>query len=285
MNQNPKADIETPSGKGAGDENFPVGSFLLPRRLRPHVAKYYAFARAIDDIADNPGLSPEEKHDRLDGFGEAIMGRSGDQAFQKARALRESMQETNVSFRHALDLISAFKQDAVKSRYKNWDELMDYCDRSASPVGRYLLELHGEDKQGFRYSDALCNALQVINHVQDCKDDYLQLDRVYIPEGWIVLSGGKINEIDHTEATEGVQSAIDKCVAGSRELMKLAHRLPSHLKSRSLAMESQTIINIADKLLDKLEHEDPVAGRVELTRPQYIGCGIRGVFSVIFGKG
>ena len=284
MTSDQPAVAKTPSGKGAGDENFPVGSFLLPRRLRPHVAKYYAFARAIDDIADNPDLSPEEKYDRLDGFAEAILGRTGDQAFEKAKILRQSMLETNVSLKHALDLISAFKQDAVKLRYKNWDQLMDYCDRSAAPVGRYLLELHGEDKQAFRYSDALCNALQVINHLQDCKDDYLNLGRVYIPEDWIVPGGGKITEIDHSKSTEGIQSAIQKCVGGSRELMKLAKRLPSHLSSRSLAMESQVIINIAGKLLDRLACEDPLAGRIELTRGQKTMCALRGVFKVLFSK-
>ena len=282
MASNQPAFAETPSGKGAGDENFPVGSFLLPRRLRPHVAKYYAFARAIDDIADNPDLSPEEKYDRLDGFSEAILGRTGNEAFEKARILRQSMLETNVNLKHALDLISAFKQDAVKFRYQNWDQLMDYCDRSASPVGRYLLELHGEDKLAFRYSDALCNALQVINHLQDCKDDYLNLDRVYIPEGWIVRGGGKITELNAEKASKGLQDAIRKCVDGSRELMKLARRLPLHLGSRHLAMESQVIINIADKLLDRLGCEDPLAYRVELTKGQKAICGIRGVFRVLF---
>ena len=128
--------IETPSGKGADDENFPVGSFLLPRRLRPHVATYYAFARAIDDIADNPQATPEEKLVRLDAMERALDGAPGDDAaaVEKATRLRSSLIATQVDFAHARDLVSAFRQDAVKGRYADWDELMDYCNRSASPV-------------------------------------------------------------------------------------------------------------------------------------------------------
>lgn len=274
--------LETPSGKGAADENFPVGSFLLPRRLRPHVAKYYAFARAIDDIADNPDLAPEDKVERLDGFKDAILGRTGDQAFVKAIELRESLLETNVDLAQALDLISAFKQDSWKLRYEDWAELMDYCDRSAAPVGRYLLELHGEDKAAFKYSDALCNALQVINHLQDCKDDYLELDRVYIPKDWLKENQGEIKDIKGEAATLGLIQTIHQCVEASLDLMMVARQLPGKLKSRSLAMESAVIVRIADKLLEKLAEEDPVAGRVELSKLQYFGCALKGVFSVLF---
>lgn len=276
--------METPSGKGAGDENFPVGSFLLPKRLRPHVAKYYAFARAIDDIADNPELKPDEKVERLDGFKDALLGRTGDQAFIKAIRLRESMLETHVDLNHALDLISAFKQDSWKLRYDNWQELIDYCTRSASPVGRYLLELHGEDAAHFEYSDALCNALQVINHLQDCKDDFKALDRVYIPQDWLKENQSKTNDIGAGEASLGLLKTIHQCVEGSLDLMATARKLPGVLKNRSLAMESAFIVEIADKLLEKLAHEDPVATRIELSKWQFFVCGAKGVAAVLFAK-
>lgn len=284
MTNPPDHKMETPSGKGAGDENFPVGSFLLPRRLRPHVAKYYAFARAIDDIADNPDLAPEDKVERLDGFKDAILGRTGDRAFAKAIALRKSLLETNVDLVQALDLISAFKQDSWKLRYETWDELIDYCNRSAAPVGRYLLELHGEDRAAFKYSDALCNALQVINHLQDCKDDYQELDRVYIPKDWLAENDAKIKDIKGETATLGLIQAIHQCVEGSLDLMAVARKLPGHLKSRSLAMESAVIIRIADKLLEKLAAEDPVKGRVELSKLQYFTATLKGVLSVLFSR-
>ena len=180
---------ETPSGKGAGDENFPVGSFLLPAPLRPHVAVFYAYARAIDDVADNPDLASEEKVSRLEGFATAIRGERDDPAYDNSRPHARQPVGDDITTKHCLDLISAFKQDAVKGRYANWAELLDYCDRSASPVGRYLLDLHGEDPADYRYSDALCNALQVINHLQDCQTDYRQIDRVYLPLDWLAEAG------------------------------------------------------------------------------------------------
>ena len=282
--ETPARAVETPSGKTAGDENFPVGSFLLAKKLRPHVASYYAFARAIDDIADNPDLRPFEKTERLEGFGRAIRGQTSDPVYEKALVLRASLEETGVDPRHALDLISAFKQDAVKPRYKNWDELMDYCNRSASPVGRYLLELHGEDQAAFKYSDALCNALQVINHLQDCRDDYLGLNRVYLPKAWLRKFGSSPDDLKQEASTPGLRKTLDRCVLESRRLMEAARQLPGHLSSRTLAMESAVIIRIADKLLDKLARQDPLAMRVELTRLEFLGCGVSGVLAGLIAR-
>lgn len=274
--------VGTPSGKGAGDENFPVGSFLLPRRLRPHIVRYYAFARAIDDIADNPILKPREKIRRLEGFARAIQGKEKGEGFAKAIALKDSLEETGVDKRHALDLVSAFKQDAVKLRYKNWDDLMDYCDRSASPVGRFLLELHGEDKAGFKYSDALCNALQVINHLQDCQDDYASLGRVYLPQDWLRKNRGRTEDLKGGASTQGLLATIRQCAEASRQLMATARKLPGNLKSRRLGLESAVIVKIAERLLDKLEREDPVARRVELNAFQFLACGAAGVVLALF---
>lgn len=270
------AGVETPSGKGAGDENFPVGSFLIARRLRPHVAAYYAFARAIDDIADNPKLNPSEKLERLDAMDAALCGESRDPALAKARRLRASLLETGVDFAHARDLVSAFRQDAVKGRYASWDELMDYCNRSASPVGRFLLELHGESRKGFASSDALCNALQVINHLQDCAQDYLNLDRVYLPGDWLAEAGETVEALSRDHASPGLRQVIDRCLDRTRHLLKDADRLPASLNSRRLAMESAVIVKIAWRLTDELSRRDPVAERVELTKPQFLWCGLRG---------
>ncbi|MEO1000364.1 MAG: squalene/phytoene synthase family protein, partial [Pseudomonadota bacterium] len=151
--------VETPSGKGAGDENFPVGSRLISRALRPHVMAYYDFARAADDIGDNPDLAPEEKIARLDAFAAAL----DDRSLPTPARLAETFAATGVSVETATDLCAAFRQDAVKLRYADWDELMGYCRLSANPVGRFLLELHGEDREALPRSDALCSALQVLN--------------------------------------------------------------------------------------------------------------------------
>jgi len=278
------AALETPTGKGAGDENFPVGSLLLPRRLRPHVATFYALARATDDIADNPDLAPDEKVRRLDLFEQAVRGRQfHDPALDKAYRMRTSLAETGVTERHICDLLAAFKQDATKLRYRDWDDLMGYCALSASPVGRYLLDLHGEDPAGYKYSDPLCNALQVLNHLQDCKDDYLALDRVYLPGDWMAAEGVTVADLDRPAAAPGMRRVIDRALDGVTGLMETARGLPSHLGDRRLVMESAVIVRLADRLTALLRAGDPIAGRVALKRADFVRCGIGGVWEGLFG--
>jgi squalene synthase HpnC len=276
--------VETPSGKYADDENFPVGSWLLPKRLRPHVAIFYAFARAIDDIADNPDLAPEEKIARLDGFAAALTGRHGDAGYEKAARLRASLEETGVTPQHGLDLIAAFKQDAIKLRYRHWDDLMGYCILSASPVGRYLLDLHGESKAGYPASDALCNALQVLNHLQDCQTDYRRLDRVYLPLDWMSAARATVEDLDAPRASPGVRQVIDRCLDGTDELIALARTLPGRLRSRHLAMESAVIVRIAGKLSRLLRRRDPLAMRVVLSKPAFLVCGVQGSIQGLFRR-
>jgi len=267
---------EAPSGKGAGDENFPVGSFLLPAALRPHVATFYAFARTIDDVADDADLDPEEKLRRLDGFDRALKGETDDPAYAKALRLREVMTGTGITVQHGRDLISAFKQDAVKGRYKDWDELVDYCSHSAAPVGRFLLDLHGESRDDWTYVDALCNALQIINHLQDCKDDYCNLDRVYLSTDWMTEEGTDVAALDAPAASPAMRRVLDRTIEATEGLMTTARRLPAVVRSRRLAMESGAVVCIADRLLERLRRQDPIATRVELSRPIFLISCLQG---------
>ena len=262
--------VEAPSGKNAGSENFPVGSWLLPAKLRPHVATFYAFARAIDDIADSETLSAAEKIRRLDGFEAALTGASNDPGYAKALALRASLAETRTTTQHGCDLISAFRQDAVKSRYASWDELIDYCNRSAAPVGRYLLDIHGEKQSDYRYSDALCNALQVINHLQDMGDDRRTLDRVYLPNDWMQAAGCDVTHLDALQLSPALRAVADQCLDGCVTLMKEANQLAVRLESRRLGAESAVIAAIARKLIARLFEQDPLATRVKLGKPDLI---------------
>jgi squalene synthase HpnC len=272
------AAVETPSGKSTASENFPVGSFLLPARLRPHVATFYAFARAIDDIADNPALAPADKIARLDGFAAALTGAAPGPGYEKAERLRASLAATGVTAQHGLDLIAAFKLDAVKLRYADWRELIEgYCMLSAAPVGRTLLDLHGEDRAGFRASDALCNALQVLNHLQDCQDDYRQLDRVYLPQDWLAAAGTGVEALDAPASSPGIRRVIDQCLDGTDDLIAVARLLPGQLRSRRLAMESAVIVRIAERLSRMLRRRDPLAGRVKLSGLQFAGCALTGI--------
>ena len=259
---------ETPSGKGAGDENFPVGSVLLPRRLRPKVAIFYAYARAIDDIADNPALDPDDKIARLDGFDRALVGETDDPAYEKAHRVRETMAQTGQVVRHCRDLIVAFKQDAVKSRYDSWDDLMGYCRHSAAPVGRFLIDLHGGPDSAWPAADALCNALQVINHLQDCADDYRNLDRVYLPGDWMAAEGAAVEELALDAMPPGLKRVKDRCLDGVDALLRDARPLMPALRSRRLALESAAIHALARALSKRLRAGDPVAARIELSKPR-----------------
>ena len=273
------ATVETPSGKGAGDENFPVGSFLLPKRLRPKVAIFYAYARAIDDIADNPDLDPDEKVARLDGFDRALLGETDDPAYAKAHRIRETMAETGQVIRHCRDLLIAFKQDAVKSRYDDWDDLMNYCRHSAAPVGRFLIDLHGGPDSAWPAADALCNALQVINHLQDCADDYRNLDRVYLPGDWMAAEGASVVELRAAAMTPGLLRVKDRCLDGVDALLEEARPLMPALRSRRLALESAAIHALARTLSKRLRAGDPVAARIELSKPRAgltAACGVLG---------
>jgi squalene synthase HpnC len=252
--------VETPSGKGAGDENFPVGSILISRRLRPHVMRYYAFARAADDIADNPELTPEEKVRRLDAFEAGL--NPGATAPETATRLRDSLAETGVPDSCARDLLVAFRLDATKLRYGNWGELMEYCAVSAHPVGRYLLDLHGEDAATHGPGDALCAALQVLNHLQDFGEDRRELDRVYLPADWMEKAGTDVADLDATASSLGLRKVIDQCLDGCDRLLDRSQPLAGMIRSRRLGAEVAIIQRLARRLAARLRREDPLAMRV-----------------------
>lgn len=280
-----EARLETPSGKGASDENFPVGSLLVSRALRPAVARYYAFARAIDDIADNPALPAETKIERLQRFAEAIHGEhAGDPALAKAVACREALLAHEVPLRHASDLTTAFIQDARQARYADWQDLLGYCENSANPVGRFLLALHGtEDPAAYRASDALCTALQVINHLQDCGDDLHTLDRCYLPQDWMAAEGAATEELTGKALTPALRRVLDRCLDGTEALLDEAHSLPGRLPSRRLALEAATIYRLARRLTKALRARDPLAERVAFGKGAMLRAGLGACCAVFFG--
>lgn len=269
--------IETPSGKDVAYENFPVGSWLLPRRLRLHVLCFYRFARAADDIADNEALSAEEKIARLDRFAAALSGQEkNDSACETAHRMRESLAVTGVSPQHCADLLAAFKLDATKLRYRDWDDLMGYCGLSAAPVGRYLLDLHGGSRDGYAAADALCLALQVINHLQDCREDYLNLDRVYLPQDWMDAESASLDSLRETRTSPQLRAVFDRMIVETRALLTITATLPAGLESRRLAMESGATLAVAWRLVRHLERKDPLTRRIVLKRPRFLICCLGG---------
>ncbi len=267
--------VETPSGKGRADENFPVGSFLIRRELRPHVHAFYRFAREADDIADNPALAPGDKVRRLDRMGAVLDGAPGTDA-PAARAMRASLAATGVSAQHCHDVLTAFRLDATKLRYRDWDDLMEYCRYSAAPVGRQLLDLHGEGRQSWTSSDALCSALQVLNHLQDCGADYRALDRVYIPENHLAIAGARIEDLAASRTSPELRDAIDRLLDSTDRLIEQASYLPPAVRSVGLRRECAVIVGLARRLSRRLRRGDPLATRVKLSRGDFAAAFVVG---------
>jgi farnesyl-diphosphate farnesyltransferase len=265
--------VEAWSGKDRGDENFPVGSFLIARTLRPHVHAYYNFARNADDIADSDQLSPEEKIARLKVMEAVLVGES-EELSPAAAALRKSLAVSGVPAIHARELLVAFRQDAVKSRYESWAELMDYCRYSAAPVGRYVLDLHGEDRATWPASDALCAALQVLNHLQDSSRDLRSLDRCYLPQDWLHKNESSTDDLARPKTSAGLRAVFDEMLAATEKLNAQAAALPDLVRSRRLRMETAVIAALARRLTARLRKNDPLAMRVKLTKVDFVLAGL-----------
>jgi len=262
------------SGKGAHDENFPVASRLIKRQHRPVILAFYEFVRVADDIADHPELASTEKIARLDRLEASLLGKGGDDP--EGLRLRAILEERNLSPRHAQDLLSAFRQDATKHRYASWDELIDYCSRSAMPVGRFVLDAHGETRATWPASDALCAALQVINHVQDCAEDYRALDRVYIPLDALAASGASVEQLDGKESAPSLKDCLRGVVARTGVLLDESRGLEASVSDTRLALEISVIQSLASRLIAILMVRDPLAERVHLTKAEALATALSG---------
>lgn len=257
--------VEQWSGKDRGDENFPVGSVLIAARLRPHVHAFYAFARNADDIADSPVLTPEDKVARLDVMEAVLLGQQ-EQGSPSGTRLRASLAECGVTPRHAQELLVAFRRDAVQPRTPDLADLMAYCRHSAVPVGRHVLDLHGESQATWPASDALCAALQINNHLQDCGRDLAELGRCYLPDDLMAAHGTGIEDLRRPAATPGMRAVLDALLVECDRLNTAGAALPGLVRDRRLRMETAVIVALARRLSARLRREDPLAGRVKLRK-------------------
>ncbi|MFX4221891.1 MAG: squalene synthase HpnC [Thalassobaculum sp.] len=269
----------------AETENFPVASLLMARDLRPAVMAYYDVARAADDIADDAHLPAAEKLRLLDRIDAALTANADDRAEDLSRAgdgwtrsalatairASQALSAHSVPVEHATRLLVAFRRDAVQPRTTDWSDLMDYCANSAAPVGRFLLDLHGEDPDHRPASDALCSALQVLNHLQDCGDDYRSLDRIYLPTDWLAEEGVPDSDLAAPRSSAGLRRVLDRCLGEVAALLTRARPLPGRLRSVRLALETAVILALADTLAGRLAASDPLAGRVQVPKPAMLG--------------
>jgi squalene synthase HpnC len=271
------------SGKGHKDENFPVASILLKAEHRAPVMAFYHFARAADDVADNPAATPPEKLALLGAMRATILGH-GD-AEPTARTLRETMTEHGLSSDHATDLLVAFARDCTVDHYDDWPALMEYCRYSAMPVGRYVLDVHGEDHATWGASDALCAALQVINHVQDCGKDYRAIQRVYLPRDILAHHGARVEDLGGAAATPALRAVIIDMATRTDGLLAQSAGFARQIRDRRLAAEVAIIHRLAVSLNARLKRRDPLSQRVHHRAPEALGlAALAAVTQMIKGR-
>jgi hydroxysqualene synthase len=253
------------SGKGHKDENFPVASFLIAAQHRPAVLAFYRFVRFADDIADHATALPDEKLRLLEEMRATLVGDSD--ASPEGVNLRAVLAKKNLTPVHALDLLEAFRRDVTKLRYRDWDDLLDYCRYSAMPVGRFVLDVHGESRHAWPANDALCAALQIINHLQDCAKDYRELNRVYIPEDALAAAGAKAPALAALAASPALKSVIAGLARKNAGLLDKSKGFARQLRSARLALEVDLIQTLAEDLNAKLTRRDPLSQTVHHSKP------------------
>jgi squalene synthase HpnC len=257
------------SGKTHRDENFPVGSFVIAPRHRPLVLAFYRFARSADDVADHPTAEPSEKLALLETLRATLAGEDGRSA--EAARLRTMLLDRDLSIQHGLDLLEAFGRDVTKLRYDDWDDLMEYCRYSAAPVGRMMLDIHGEPRSTWPASDALCAALQVINHLQDCGKDRRDLDRVYLPRADLVAAGARVEDLDGAVAPPALRAVLADLARRAQALLVRAKPLAGQIRDPRLRLEVAFIQRVAEDLACRLRARDPLSERVHHRKLELLG--------------
>ncbi len=269
------APVWDPGEKTHRDENFPVASHLISQKYRPAILAFYRFARAADDVADHPELSEDAKIRKLDQFEETLLGKSNE--IEDALPLREAINASGLTPKHGQDLLTAFRMDASKQRYADWDDLIHYCSYSAMPVGRFVLDVHGESRSTWPANDALCAALQIINHLQDCGPDYRRLGRVYIPLDALAKRNIPVEALGAQKASPELLACIHE-LAGKTQTLLGSADLSRGIKDLRLSLEVAAIERLARKLVALLLTRDPLSQTVHLSKTGFASILITAAF-------
>jgi len=259
-------------------ENFPVASRAVPARLRCPIAAVYAFARTADDFADEGTRTPEERLALLEEYGRRLdVMAAGDPQDTPGDdpvfiALGDAYRNYRLPLTLFHDLLDAFRQDVTKKRYADFAEVMDYCRRSANPVGRLLLHLYGETSYDrLARSDAVCSALQLINFLQDIGQDYRECGRIYLPQDDMRACGVGEDAISAVRTDAAMLRLVELQVVRIRALYATGAPLGRELRGR-LGLELRLILSGARRVLDKLAAERmDVFSRPRLKRMDWVG--------------
>lgn len=268
---------ELRSGKTHRDENFPVASWIIHPRHRALILAFYNFVRTADDIADHAKLGEGQKLVFLDLLEAELLGRGDSQP--EAVNLRRALIERSMPPRHALDVLIAFRMDVTKLRYETWDEVIHYCRYSAMPVGRFMLDVHGESTSTWVASDALCAGLQINNHLQDCGKDYKNLNRVYLPRDALAAAGASVEQLGGDRAPAALLQCLHSLAARTESLLEESKSLSAEVKDLRLGLEISVIQAFADKIVRLLKVRDPLRERVHLNPVELLAFSLGGLTS------
>jgi hydroxysqualene synthase len=266
---------ELRSGKTHRDENFPVASWIIHPRHRALILAFYNFVRTADDIADHANLPEREKLDLLELLEAELLGRGDSQ--KEAVTLRQALAERAMSPRHALDVLIAFRMDVTKLRYETWDEVIHYCRYSAMPVGRFVLDLHGESTSTWVASDALCAGLQINNHLQDCGKDYRNLNRVYLPRDALAAAGASVESLGEARAPAPLLRCLHSLAVRNEALLDEGKSLGAAVRDFRLGLEISVIQAFADRIVSLLKVRDPLSQRVHLNAVELLAFSLGGM--------
>ena len=267
------------SGKSYSDENFPVASFLMTKKIRKIVRIFYFFARMADDVADHQTLPKHHKIKILKSFDNTLS--------KNKKTHNKILNDIVLEFKdlpsgkkYSRNLLKAFLMDASNKKYLEWSDLLYYCKYSANPVGRFVIDAVKERRnieKIYEASDSLCTALQIINHMQDCQKDFEELNRVYIPESFFKKYSLDKSVLKKSESVENFEKLKVEIIEKVLISLEKTRSGLSCIRSWRLRKETLIILNIAKRLCNLLKKRDPLKEKVKLSRIELIFCFFKGI--------
>ena len=276
--------IQLLSGKTFTDENFPVASFVINKSVQKYIRTFYFFARTADDIADHSALLSKEKIKILTYF-DNILKLEKKTNITVLNNIISFFPEIPFAKKYSRNLLKAFLMDAKGKKYNTWNDLVYYCKYSANPVGRFVIDLIYQKKkllqtnfeEIYLASDSLCTSLQIINHLQDCRKDFQELRRIYIPKSFFRKYSVDKKILKLRDSNKNFQDLVSEMIEKVEILLVKSDKGLRMIKPWSLRKETLIILNIAKRLSYLLKTKDVLRKNVKLSRIDLIFCFIKGI--------
>jgi len=264
--------IGAPAVRVAGESGptlcFAANSRFIATELRPSVALFYRFATLAGSIADSRDVSSKEKRRDLERLDAILTGTSATEdspARHVAAHLRTDFLARGLPLDHLRHLLQAAQADAANRPCRSWSDLLAYCRYAAAPAGRFVLDLHGEDRAAWPAAEALCSALTIVGRIRDCQTEWRVHRRLYIPLDWLTGAGAHPDDLLAPRCTSALRQALGQVLDGLDRLHGAAAELPRHIRDRGLRMEAARTLALSRRLAVRLRRGDPIAERIDVS--------------------